>query len=124
MLESLILANNRTGHFGAKAIANAIPKNSTLLHLDMTTNDIDDEGLRYLAESLEDNETLVSMKLYWNHFGQPSLEAYHKLMKDQKRGSDWFFDFVTYYVDGKLQMAFLETKIPYDVGVSSFYVAK
>ena len=49
VLESLILANNRTAHHGAKAISEAIPKNSTLLHLDMTTNDIDNEGLRYLG---------------------------------------------------------------------------
>jgi len=34
----------------------------------MTTNDIDNEGLRYLGESLKQNETLVSMKLYYNHF--------------------------------------------------------
>ena len=49
VLESLILANNKTGHFGAKAIANALTKNSSLIHLDMTTNDIDDDGLRYLG---------------------------------------------------------------------------
>lgn len=53
VLESLILANNKTGHFGAKAIAQAIPKNTTLLHLDMTTNDIDNEGLRFIGEALK-----------------------------------------------------------------------
>jgi Ran GTPase-activating protein (RanGAP) involved in mRNA processing and transport len=50
-LESLNLASNRTGHFGAKMIARAVNKNRTLKHLDMTRNDIDDNGLRYLTLS-------------------------------------------------------------------------
>lgn len=51
-LESLILASNRTGHYGAKAIAQALSKNRSLIHLDMTRNDIDDNGLKMIAESL------------------------------------------------------------------------
>ena len=69
VLESLILASNRTGHYGAKAIAQALSKNRTLINLDMTTNDIDDNGLKMLAECLETNEYLVSLKLYNNNFG-------------------------------------------------------
>ena len=98
----MILANNRTGHFGAKAIAQAIPKNSTLVHLDMTTNNIDDAGLRFLGEALKENDTLISMKLYWNHFSQSSLQVFNELMEDKTRGGEWYFDFKTYYVDGKL----------------------
>ena len=60
VLESLILASNRTGHYGAKAIAQALSKNRTLIHLDMTTYDIDDDGLKILAKCLETNEYLVS----------------------------------------------------------------
>ena len=67
VLESLILASNRTGHYGAKAIAQALSKNRTLIHLDMTTNDIDDNGLKMLAECLETNEYLVSLRLYNNN---------------------------------------------------------
>lgn len=73
-LESLILASNRTGHYGAKAIAQALSKNRSLIHLDMTRNDIDDGGLKMIAESLETNDSLVSLKLYWNHFGQQALK--------------------------------------------------
>lgn len=69
VLQSLILASNRTGHYGAKAIGNALSKNRTLVHLDMTRNDIDDNGLKMIAESLENNNILISLKLYWNHFG-------------------------------------------------------
>lgn len=69
VLESLILTSNRTGHYGAKAIAQALSKNRSLIHLDMVRNDIDDNGLKMIAESLETNEMLVSLKLYHNHFG-------------------------------------------------------
>jgi len=68
-LESLILASNRTGHYGAKSIAQGLSQSRTLIHLDMTNNSIDDEGLKFIAESLAQNETLVSLKLYYNHFG-------------------------------------------------------
>lgn len=68
-LESLILASNRTAHFGAKAISKAIARNKTLIHLDMTKNDIDDDGLRMIADSLAFNDTLLSIKLYQNNFG-------------------------------------------------------
>ena len=39
----------------------------------MVRNDIDDNGLKMIAESLETNEMLVSLKLYHNHFGQLAL---------------------------------------------------
>ena len=68
----------------------------------MTTNDIDNEGLRFLGEALKQNDTLVSVKLYYNHFDQSALKVFHLLMQDKTRGSDWFFDFKTYFVDNKL----------------------
>lgn len=43
------------------------------MHLDMVRNDIDDNGLKMIADSLETNMMLVSLKLYYNHFGQKSL---------------------------------------------------
>ena len=55
VLESLNLSSNRVGHYGAKSISQALSKNRTLIHLDMTRNDIDDNGLKMVAESLETN---------------------------------------------------------------------
>lgn len=52
VLEALNLASNRLGHYGAKAISQALAKNRTLIHLDMTHNGIDDNGLKMVAESL------------------------------------------------------------------------
>ena len=118
-LESLILSSNRLGHYGAKAIAEALTVNKTLVHLDMIKCEIDDNGLR-MVESLDVNETLFSLKLFWNHFDQESLKVFHYL-KNKKRKGDWFWDFVTYIVDGRFQMAYYETKIPYDVLVEKQY---
>ena len=49
VLEALNLSSNRLGHYGAKAIAQALAKNRTLIHLDMTHNGIDDNGLKMVA---------------------------------------------------------------------------
>jgi Ran GTPase-activating protein (RanGAP) involved in mRNA processing and transport len=125
VLESLNLANNRTGHYGAKYMAMALAKNRTLIHLDMTTNDIDDDGLRMIGESLFENSQLVSLKLYNNHFDQSSLKVFHELVynhkKDEEFATLYYFDFDTYWVDGRLQMCFVENVIPYDVKVSKPY---
>lgn len=119
-LESLILSSNRLGHYGAKAIANALTANKTLVHLDMIKCDIDDNGLRMIAESLDFNDTLLSLKLFWNNFDQESLRVFHYL-KNKKRSGPWFWDFVTYIVDDHYEMAYYETKINYDVLVEKPY---
>lgn len=121
VLESLNLANNRTGHYGAKAMALALSKNKTLLHLDMTTNDIDDDGLRMLGQSLYENESLASLKLYWNHFGQDCLRVFHDLRYNTAKIDHYYFDFDTYEVDGELQMCHVDDPIPYDVSVDRQY---
>ena len=115
--ESLILNNNRTGYFGALAISDAIENNRTLVHLDMTTNDIDDEGLTQIAKALFKNEILVSVKLYWNHFEKKAKDAFHKLLCEENpnRTSDWFLDFTTYIVDDQIQIAHVENFLPYDI---------
>ena len=45
-LESLQLANNKCADYGAKAIAQALAVNTSLIHLDMTYNNIEDLGGR------------------------------------------------------------------------------
>lgn len=116
-LESLIMNNNRTGYFGARAISSAITENKSLVHLDMTTNDISDDGLSLIANALRKNEILVSVKLFWNHFGEKSTLDFHKLIneKNPNRSSDWFLDFETNLVDEKPQIAYLESSLPYDI---------
>ena len=84
----------------------------------MTNNDIDDNGLKMIAESLETNEQLVSLKLYNNHFGQAALMEFHKLRNRPRKG-DWFWDFHTYIVDNHIEMAYIDTSVPYDINVSN-----
>ena len=48
-LEALHLANNKCSDFGAKAIAQALAVNKSLIHIDMTYNDIKDYGLTFFA---------------------------------------------------------------------------
>ena len=68
-LESLHLANNKCADYGAKAIAQALSINRSLIHLDMTYNNIEDLGLTLFAQSLSQNSTLMSFKVFGNHFG-------------------------------------------------------
>jgi Ran GTPase-activating protein (RanGAP) involved in mRNA processing and transport len=48
-LESLHLSSNKCSDYGAKAIAQAIAVNKSLIHLDMTYNQINDLGLTLFA---------------------------------------------------------------------------
>ena len=48
-LESLHLATNKCSDYGAKAIADALSQNKSLVHLDMTHNKINDFGLTFIA---------------------------------------------------------------------------
>lgn len=48
-LESLHIANNKCSDYGAKAIAQALAVNKSLIHLDMTYNSINDLGLTLFA---------------------------------------------------------------------------
>ncbi len=48
-LESLHIANNKCSDFGAKQIAQALAVNKSLIHIDMTYNEINDFGLTFFA---------------------------------------------------------------------------
>lgn len=73
-----------------------------------------------LAESLETNDSLVSLKLYFNDFGQQSLREFHKLAKRMEKVTT-YWDFTTYVVDNEIQMAEIDNHIKYDVEVSRKY---
>jgi len=51
----LHLANNKASDYGAKAIAQALAVNKSLLHIDMTYNNINDFGLTLFAQALTHN---------------------------------------------------------------------
>lgn len=76
----------------------------------MSYNDVKDYGLTFLAQSLFHNSTLMSFKIFGNHFGQECLNLFFKLFQTP-RESPWFPDFVVYWVDDHFEMAYLETNI-------------
>jgi Ran GTPase-activating protein (RanGAP) involved in mRNA processing and transport len=113
-LESVNLSANKLGDLGAKAIAQALAVNRNLIHIDLTSNSIGDDGLARVAESLFHNSNLLSFKLFGNHFHQTSLKLFHRLFQTP-RPNEWYPDFNTYIVDDAVQMAYIETEIPYDI---------
>ena len=76
----------------------------------MTYNDINDFGLTLFAQSLSQNNTLMSFKIFGNHFGQESLRLFCSLFESEREAA-WFPDFVVYWVDDHFEMAYLETNI-------------
>ena len=68
-LEALHLANNKVTDYGAKGIVRAIAVNTQLIHLDMCYNQINDFGLTLFAQSLAQNQNLMSFKVFGNNFG-------------------------------------------------------
>ena len=90
----------------------------------MTYNDVKDMGLTFMAQALFHNTTIMSVKLFGNHFGQECLQLFFKLFQSQ-RENPWFPDFVVYWVDDHYEMAYLETNIESesDLGID-IYVCK
>lgn len=115
-LESLHLGTNEWGNYGAKAIAQALPINKSLIHLDMSHNQIEDFGLIQISQALRENSTIMSIKFFGNHFGQSWLELFYDLFR-QERENQWYPDFIVYVVDDHYEMAYLETALEMDIHV-------
>lgn len=62
-----------------------------------------------IAESLHNNETLMSLKLYWNQFGQLSMKAFDILT--QLKTNHYLLDFVVYQVDNLYSYALLDVQV-------------
>jgi len=83
------------------------------VNLDLTRNDIDDNGLKMIAEGMEHNDSIISLKLQWNHFDQLALKAFVDL-KAKKPGKKYFFDFAPYVVDNHFEISYTDTQCPFD----------
>ena len=113
-LESLIMSVNKIKDLGGKYMAQALAVNSSLIHIDLRNNSIEDDGLSRIAESLFHNRVLMSFRLFGNHFGQQSLKLFHRLFKTE-REFEYNPDFTTYDVDDEVQMAHNTQEILNDV---------
>ncbi|MCQ2818036.1 MAG: hypothetical protein MJ252_12290 [archaeon] len=123
ILQSLNLAHNKLFDRGAIILAEGLATNSNLIHLDITSNQIHDEGMEYLAKQLMENKGIQSLKLFWeNEFGTKSIAALKELLKYKKdqfaeQGKEFYPDFVIeqdYHPDidkRELKIGYLETHI-------------
>lgn len=75
-LRKLRVCRNKIGELGAKAMAQALAVNQSLVFLDMENNGIPDEGMRRVAESLNENHTLKVMLLWGNELVHDNLEIF------------------------------------------------
>ncbi|GBG24618.1 Leucine-rich repeat serine/threonine-protein kinase 2 [Hondaea fermentalgiana] len=72
-LQTLWLKDNEIGDDGAKALGDALPKNSSLQTLCLFKNNIGDAGAEALATALESNEILQGLGLSWRRISPDIL---------------------------------------------------
>lgn len=109
VLKGLSLANNKAGDLGAKTIGQALAVNKSLCYLDFTYNNVHDDGLSRLAESVYINTTLEVLKLYGhNYFGQEAMGLFFKLQEPGKKPAGWV-DFQICVVDDHYDLAYVDT---------------
>lgn len=75
-LRKLWLSRNKIGEQGAKAMAQAIAVNTSLVMIDLQDNNIPDQGSRRIAESISENHKLKVLLLWGNDLSQSNLEIF------------------------------------------------
>mmetsp|Transcript_37095 Transcript_37095/g.58590 ORF Transcript_37095/g.58590 Transcript_37095/m.58590 type:complete len:426 (-) Transcript_37095:70-1347(-) len=113
-LVSLNLSCNRIGEKnnvdGAKALAEGLVHNSHLEHLDLNHNELCGQALSLLGESLQHSTKLVSLRLFHNHWDQPSSYLFHTLLTGRSKGVPLKADFRTSEVDQQIHISKLEVE--------------
>lgn len=79
-LETLNVCDNNIRGPGAKAIAHALSKNSTLLSLNLRLNRLRDEGGQAVGKALLNNNTLLHLHLGGNEATLPTAIALSKVL--------------------------------------------
>jgi Ran GTPase-activating protein (RanGAP) involved in mRNA processing and transport len=80
-IESLLLGGNSLGPKGAAMVANTVvPTKSTLQHLDLRFNEIGDEGVTALANTLAKNTSIKFLYLEGNQITQVGCSALAKAL--------------------------------------------
>jgi len=79
-----ISGNNQMGfslNVGIKAFAKALTKNTTLTELNLSDNEINDEGGKALAEALKTNKTLTTLIILKNFISNEGAIAFAEALK-------------------------------------------
>ncbi|KAJ3423714.1 leucine rich repeat family protein [Anaeramoeba flamelloides] len=58
-----------------------ILNDQTLTHLDLSENEIDEEGMQALSQALKVNQTLTHLNLSWNQIGYEGMQALCECLK-------------------------------------------
>lgn len=117
ILKSLILCGNKLRDQGAKVLVDGLAENTSLVHLDITNNDIGDEGFVEFGTKIKENSGIKSLKLFrdnhWNH-NENSILIFNEYLKIKSdKGEEFYPDFTVYEdEEGTLNIAYLETHIP------------
>jgi len=81
-LKKLVLANNNIKDKGAKDIARALKDNDSLNYLDLSTNDLRDESAKHIADALLTNRSLQTLILAGNAIETNGLVALTKMLEE------------------------------------------
>jgi len=105
-LELLSLWNNQVRDIGVQSLSNALSINrSTLKKLDLSQNDVTDEGARHLAQMLKTNKKLTHLTLSNNKIGDEGVQ----LLADALRNRNTTLQ----------SLSFTENKLLSDASVAS-----
>jgi hypothetical protein len=80
-LKMIEISSNNIGDQGVKAIAGAIKVNSTLQSIHLSRNIIGDEGAKAIAEAIQVNSSLEEIDLWSNNFGTEGVQSIAKSIK-------------------------------------------
>ncbi|CAK9008231.1 unnamed protein product [Durusdinium trenchii] len=64
------------GDLGAKVIAEVLKGNTTITHIDLTSNGITDKGVQVLAQALKNNKTLSALNLAHNKISDVAVQVF------------------------------------------------
>ena len=125
ILQSLILCGNKLRDQGAKVLVDGLVTNKTLVHLDITNNDIGERGFIDFGNKIKENTGIKSLKLFRdNHWEKTEKMDKHEKTNDaieifdeylKMKGKDFYPDFTIYEDADELNIAYLETHIPDEI---------
>ncbi|TPX57589.1 hypothetical protein PhCBS80983_g03715 [Powellomyces hirtus] len=84
----LSLRSTQLGDTGAKAIAEQLKVNKTLVNLNLWDNQIGKDGAEALADALRINQTLLSLSLGLNNIGDEGVSAMAKMLSNYPLSHD------------------------------------
>jgi hypothetical protein len=105
----LNLANNRLSDDGLAALAEVLPKNHSIVHLDVRSNGSGELGLCAIAHAMQLKPNLGTVLVWGNHFGPATYLAFlETLERAEAEQRQIVTDIEPYIVDGITQVAKVE----------------